>query len=100
MTNDITTPTIFPARSSTWKLLSGINRWVNSKRNDIKKKYLTNYGTSIFKPELASDIFNADDMVNPNDLADKTSTFYSDLRKNSTHFPKVSTLWHNRKKFF
>mgnify|MGYP000002176560 FL=1 len=59
---------------------------------DFVKKYLTKYGTTIFKPELASDIFNADDMVNPNDLADKTSTFYSDLRKNSTHFPKVSTL--------
>ena len=59
---------------------------------DFVKKYLTKYGTTIFKPELASDIFNADDMVNPNDLADKTSTFYSDLRKNSAHFPKVSTL--------
>ena len=44
---------------------------------------MSNYGTSIFKPKLASDIFDEDDMVNPNDLV---------YKKNNTHFPKVSTL--------
>ena len=38
---------------------------------------------SLRKPQLAQDIFNEDDMVNPNDLVHK---------KNNTYFPKVSTL--------
>jgi len=36
--NDITTPTIFPARSFISKPRSGINRCDNSKKIDIKKR--------------------------------------------------------------
>ena len=45
---------------------------------EFVKKYLTKYGTSIFKPELAEDIFNENDLVDKKD-----NTFIS---------PKVSTL--------
>ena len=50
---------------------------------DFVKKYLTNYGTSIFKPELASDIFSQEDMVNPKDLI---------FKSHNPNFPKVSTI--------
>ena len=40
MTNDITTPTIFPARSFISNPLPGTIRCVNSKNTEIKKRYI------------------------------------------------------------